>query len=424
MPAAPADPLAGKRLLLAVSGSIAAVKVPQLVSALVQRGAKVRCVLTPSAAQLVSASALASLSRNPCYVEADQWLASQPKPLHIELAEWAELVLVVPLSASSLARLVHGLADNLLASTLLASEAPRLLAAAMNTSMWHGPAVQRNWRLLQAEPGLLALEPASAGLLACDRRGAGRMREPVQLLLAAESLALHGANQDLKGLRLLISAGPSREALDPARFLSNPSTGRMGALMALAAQWRGAEVKLLHGPLRLDPAILEGLECHQFTSAADLELLLKQHQAWANGVVMAAAVADHRLQRPNPEKLSKTDLHQQLLQPEAWQTVPDLLQAMVVAKPQQQVLMGFCAHTGDGLAQAQAKLSQKGCDLLFANPIDQADAGFAAPTNKGWLLQQGAAPQQLGPCGKLELAHQLLSQLNRCLQNSNVPTGF
>ena len=416
MLAVAADPLANKRILLAVSGSIAAVKVPQLVSALVQRGALVRCVLTPSAAQLVSPAALASLSRHHCYLEADQWLASQPRPLHIELAEWAEILLLVPLSASSLARLAHGLADNLVASIFLASEAPRLLAAAMNTSMWQAAAVQRNWQVLLDEPQSLALPPAGDGLLACDRRGAGRMREPAQLLLAAESLAIHGARQDLKGLRLLITAGPSREELDPARYLSNPSTGRMGVMLAHAAQWRGAEVKLLHGLLELEPALLEGLQCFPFINAAQLQLSLRQHQPWADGVVMAAAVADQRLRKTNGEKLSKAELQRQLLQPDTWELVPDLLQEMVANRPRGQVLMGFCAHSGKDLTIAKQKLLKKGCDLLFANPIDLDGAGFGAINNQGWLLQQGGEPQQLGPCSKLALAHQLLDNWHKCWQ--------
>ena len=229
------DPLAGRRLLVAVSGSIAAVKVPGLVSALVQRGAQVRCVLTPSAAQLVSPVALASLSRNPCSLDHDQWAAAQPRPLHIELAAWAELVLLVPLSASSLARLVHGLADNLLASTLLACPAPLLVAAAMNTDMWEAAAVQRNWHLLKAQPQVLPLAPAAQGLLACDRQGSGRMVEPALILLAAESLLLHGPSQDLAGRRLLVTAGPTREALDPAAKRRSTSTPPWGAIRAWAA---------------------------------------------------------------------------------------------------------------------------------------------------------------------------------------------
>jgi phosphopantothenoylcysteine decarboxylase/phosphopantothenate--cysteine ligase len=405
------EPLAGRRILVAVSGSIAAVKVPALVSALVQRGAQVRCVLTPSAARLVSPVALASLSRNPCLLEDHQWAAGQPRPLHIELAEWAELVLLVPLTASTLARLVHGLADNLVASTLLACRAPLLVAAAMNTDMWEAPAVQRNWQQLATLPLLLPLAPAAQGLLACDRQGVGRMVEPALILLAAESLLLHGPSQDLAGRRLLVTAGPSREAFDPARFLSNPSSGRMGVRLAQAARLRGAQVRLLHGPLEDDPALMEGLECHSFSTAAQLQQLLREQQPWAEAVLMAAAVADQRLRQPLAEKLPKQQLQDLLLRPESWEPVPDLLQELLGRRPPGQLRLGFAAYTGNGLEQARRKFESKGCDLLFANPVDQPGLGFGSDSNQGWLLTKEAEPLALGPCGKLALAHQLLGAL-------------
>ena len=187
----PQDPLAGRRILVGISGSIAAVKLPLVVSALAKRGAEVRCVLTPSAEQLVSAVALASLSRHRCFLDADQWSPTAARPLHVELAEWAELVLLAPLSATSLGRWVHGLGDSLLASILLATEAPVVAAAAMNTAMWASPGVLSNWQRLQSFERVLPLGPAE-GLLACDRQGTGRMAEPELLLLALESLATWG----------------------------------------------------------------------------------------------------------------------------------------------------------------------------------------------------------------------------------------
>ncbi|MEB3323539.1 MAG: bifunctional phosphopantothenoylcysteine decarboxylase/phosphopantothenate--cysteine ligase CoaBC, partial [Synechococcaceae cyanobacterium] len=237
--APPGDPLAGSRVLVLISGSIAAVKLPGLVSSLVRRGARVRCALTPAAARLVSPVALACLSRHPCHLEEDQWSHHAPRPLHVELAEWADLVLLAPLSATSLGRWVQGLADTLVAGVLQATEAPVLAAPAMNTAMWAAPAVRRNWRDLLTWERVLAVEPAS-GLLACDRLGEGRMAEPERILLALESLALWGWRRDWEGRRLLVTAGPTRERLDPARCLTNPSTGRMGVLLAQAARLRGA----------------------------------------------------------------------------------------------------------------------------------------------------------------------------------------
>jgi phosphopantothenoylcysteine decarboxylase / phosphopantothenate---cysteine ligase len=401
-------PLAGRRVLVGISGSIAAVKLPLVVSALVQCGAEVRCLLTPAAAQLVSPVALASLSRNPCNLEADQWSHHAPRPLHVELAEWAELVLVAPLSATSLGRWVHGLADSLLASTLLATEAPVLAAAAMNTAMWASQGVRRNWELLQSFERVLPLGPG-AGLLACDRQGDGRMAEPQQLLLALECLQLWGWQRDWAGLRLLVTAGPTREPLDPARCLTNLSTGRMGVLLAQAARLRGAEVTLVHGPLALDSQWLEGLACVPVQTAAEMEQALVRLQPTAAVTAMAAAVADHRRQHPLAHKLTKDELAVELTS--GWQPVPDLLAGLVNRRPPGQRILGFAAQSGEVLVEARAKWARKGCDLLFANPIDQADAGFGAPSNHGWLLGAQGGEQRIQLGSKLAIAQQLLTAL-------------
>ncbi|MCP9916522.1 bifunctional phosphopantothenoylcysteine decarboxylase/phosphopantothenate--cysteine ligase CoaBC [Cyanobium sp. ATX 6F1] len=408
----PADPLAGRRILVAITGSIAAVKLPLVVSALAQRGAVVRCVLTPSAERLVSPVALASLSRQPVLLDADQWSHRAPRPLHIELAEWAELILLAPLSATSLARWVHGLGDTLLASVLLAAEAPVLAAAAMNTAMWGAPAVGANWQALQGFDRVLPLGP-QAGLLACDRRGEGRMAEPEALLLALESLAVWGWRRDWCGRRLLVTAGPTREHLDPARCLTNPSTGRMGVLLAQAARLRGAEVDLVHGPLAVEPAWLDGLVCHRVDSAAQLQERLHQLQPGADAIAMAAAVADHRPAQPLAEKMDKGSLAAALAQ--GWQEVPDLLIELVARRPAGQRLLGFAAQSGDLLSQAREKYLRKGCDLLFANPIDRPGAGFGSAFNQGWLLGPGGREQAIEPATKLAVAHRLLSALGALL---------
>lgn len=406
-----ADPLKGRRVLVGISGSIAAVKLPLVVSALAKRGAEVRCVLTPSAAQLVSPVALASLSRQRCYLDADQWSHTAARPLHVELAEWAELVLLAPLSATSLGRWVYGLGDTLLASLLLATEAPVLAAAAMNTAMWASPGVSRNWQTLQDFERVLPLGPA-AGLLACDREGAGRMAEPESLLLALESLALWGWQRDWQGRRLLVSAGPTREWFDPARCITNPSSGRMGVLLAQAARLRGAEVDLVHGPLQLEPAWLEGLHCHPIETGAELQASLEALQPSADAIAMAAAVADHRPKQRFNHKPDKQDLA--LAMEAGWEPIPDVLRGLVERRPAGQGILGFAAHTGDVLPQAQAKWARKGCDLLFANPIDAPGAGFGGLTNEGWILGPGEAVQRVEPMGKLALAHRLLTALAAC----------
>ena len=407
------DPLAGRRILVGISGSIAAVKLPLVVSALAKRGAHVRCVLTPSAEQLVSSVALASLSRHRCYLDADQWSHAADRPLHIELAEWAELVLLAPLSATTLGRWVHGLADTLLASTLLATEAPVLAAAAMNTGMWQSPPVRRNWQQLLTVERVLPLGP-TAGLLACDRQGDGRMAEPELLVLALESLALWGWRRDWQGRRLLVTAGPTREPLDPARCITNPSTGLMGVLLAQAAHLRGARVDLVHGPLQVEPAWLNGLDCHGTPTAAAMQQSLVELQPQVDAIAMAAAVADHRRAQPATHKAAKAELANSLSS--GWEPVPDLLAELVQRRQGQQPILGFAAFSGDGLAAARGKLQRKGCELLFANPIDQHGSGFAAHTNQGWLLGPGAAERPLPKASKLAIAHQLLTALAGLLQ--------
>jgi phosphopantothenoylcysteine decarboxylase/phosphopantothenate--cysteine ligase len=280
--------------------------------------------------------------------------------------------------------------------------------------MWASPGVRANWRKLQGWERVLPLGPAS-GLLACDRRGDGRMADPEVLLLALESLALWGWRRDWQGRRLLVSAGPTREALDPARCLTNPSSGRMGVLLAQAARLRGAAVELVHGPLQVPSAWLEGLSCRPVTTAAELEAALAEAQPRADAIAMAAAVADHRRAAPLPRKLAKAELEAELAG--GWEPVPDILAGLAQRRPAGQAILGFAAHSGDVLPQARAKWQRKGCDLLFANPIDQPGAGFGSLTNRGWLLGPGPDDVlELGAASKLEIAHRLLSALGRRLR--------
>ena len=409
------SPLNGRRVLVAVSGSIAAVKTPLLVSALVKAGAEVRCLVTSSGAALVSPIALASLSRHRCYLEADQWNPVAPRPLHIELAEWAELTVVAPLSASSLARWSQGSADGLLASVLLATEGPVIAAPAMNTAMWRHPAVQRNWLQIQEFPKVVPLLPTS-GLLACDRVGDGRMADPTLIQLAAESVFSRGpdapvATCDWSGISLLVSAGPTQETIDAARFLSNRSSGRMGVLLAQAARFRGATVHLVHGPLDLPDAWLEGLQCTPVESAAQLSSALQLALPTSDVLVMAAAVADLRREAASEEKMPKKQLQDVLSS--GWTEVPDLLSNLTRQRRPGQLVLGFSALTGDDkhlLEKAERKRLEKGCDLMMVNPVDRDGQGFGNQPNGGWLLGEGWN-RNLPVTTKLTLSHQLLDAL-------------
>ena len=412
-------PLEGRRLLVAASGSIAAVKTPLLVSSLVKAGAEVRCVVTPSAARLVSPVALASLSRHPCLQDQDQWSPSQPRPLHVELAEWADLVVVAPLSATSLARWTQGLGDGLLASLLLACERPVVVASAMNTAMWSNVAVRRNWELLQQDERVLCLGP-EPGLLACDRIGEGRMVDPALIQLGILHALQRGTQErqlarDWHGRSLLVTAGPTLEALDPARLISNRSSGRMGVMLAQAARWRGARVDLIHGPLQVPDAWLEGLSCHPVESAQEMASALIDLQPGVDAVAMAAAVADLRRRggalAEKPAKVALAGVFSSEME-----AVPDLLAGLAERRPPDQVLLGFAALSGQAdalLERARQKLLDKQCDLLFANPIDRPHQGFGSNVNGGWLLRRDGTQEQFSPQCKLELANGLLDEIAR-----------
>ena len=404
---APVDPLVGRRILVAVCGSIAAVKLPQLVSSLVQQGAQVRCVLSPRAEQFVSPLALASLSRQPCSLESHQWDPCQPRPLHIALAEWAELVVVAPLSATTLARLAHGLADTLLSSTILATQAPLLAAPAMNTAMWHGPVVQANWRTLCNWPRLLPMAP-SRGLLACDSRGVGRLPDPELLVQGTRAALATGGVADLKGLRILCSAGPTWEFLDPVRCLTNPSSGRMGVAMALTASLRGAAVQLVHGPLSNVPASwLDPLDTCPVVSAAEMGAALAQHLPQVHGLVMAAAVADHSPVLTNAVKWPKDALPNPL----PLRSTPDLAADLAARMPGEQWMLGFAAEHGLDRDRAREKLRRKGCDWIVLNPVGLAGRGFGNQPNGGVLLWADGREHGLASQDKAAMAGAIWSAL-------------
>ncbi len=288
--------LSGKKILVAVTGSIAAVKTPILVSRLIKAGAEVRCVLTQSATNLVSPLSLSTLSRNKCYQDQDQWKVNQTKPLHIALAEWAELIIVAPTSATSLSKFACGNADGLLSSILLAAKSQIIFAAAMNTSMWSHQAVKTNWNHIKNINKVICLEP-SEGLLACDRIGEGKMVNLDIIELAAESAFIFQAQnkfltQDLQNIRFLVTAGPTVEDLDVVRQLTNRSSGLMGVLIAQAAKLRGAEVDLVHGPISLTKDLVEGLNTYQVKTSTLIGEKINDLQSSAQFIVIAAAVSD------------------------------------------------------------------------------------------------------------------------------------
>jgi phosphopantothenoylcysteine decarboxylase / phosphopantothenate---cysteine ligase len=395
--------LQGRKILVGVGGGIAAYKVCTVVSALAQAGAEVRVMLTKSAEAFVTPLTFATLSRSAAYTDAQFWNPNQGRPLHIELGEWAELILLAPLTANTLGKLAQGQADNLLTNTLLASTCPVLLAPAMNTDMWEQQAVQRNWRQLLADRRYHGAQPG-AGRLACDRVGTGRMAEPEALLLQLQSLLYARSKQDLAGKQILINAGGTREYLDPVRFMGNPSTGKMGLAIAQAALYRGAAVTLVHAPLATPGVALAGMRAVPVTTAQEMQREMEQAQPQADWIILCAAVADVKPASYSDHKLPKQDLPQQL----ALEPVPDIAAALVARKRPGQKLIGFAAQTGDFVTPALEKLQRKGLDAIAANPIDLPDSGFGSDLNQAVFLDRQGRQRHVPPCSKLELAHRLL----------------
>lgn len=396
--------LAGRRVLIGMGGGIAAYKVCEAISSLFKAGVEVRAILTRSAREFITPLTVATLSRHPAYTDDDFWQPVHKRPLHIELGEWAEVFLIAPLTANTLGKLAHGLADNLLTNTVLASRCPVLLAPAMNTDMWEQLAVQRNWQQLQLDSRYHAVGPG-AGLLACDRVGAGRMAEPSEIIPHIISLLHTEGKKDLAGKRVLISAGGTREHLDPVRFIGNPSTGKMGLALAQAALHRGAMVTLVAGclPSSVSPSTGGGIKTILVVSAEEMRKAMLECFPDADIIVMSAAVADVKPSEYSTEKLPKLALPDSLpLSP-----VPDILAELGNLKQPHQRLIGFAAQTGDIVTPALEKLQRKKLDAIVANPIDKPDSGFGSDNNRAIFIDSQNRQREIAPCSKLEMAHYL-----------------
>jgi phosphopantothenoylcysteine decarboxylase / phosphopantothenate---cysteine ligase len=393
------------RVLIGIGGGIAAYKVCEIISSLFKTGIEVKVILTSGAEQFITPLTVATLSRHPAYTDKDFWQPIHHRPLHIELGEWADLILIAPLTANTLAKLAYGLADNLLTNTILASTCPVLLAPAMNTEMWEQTSVQRNWQLLCQDSRYHSAGPA-AGLLACDRVGMGRMSEPGAILPYIYSLLLTQGKLDLLGTRVLISTGGTREFFDPVRFIGNPSTGKMGLALAQAAVHRGAIVTLVHGTLP-DVPIDRRINTIPVVNSEEMHTQMLTHFPSADWVIMSAAVADvkpaHYSSQKLPKKLLPTELK---LAP-----VADVIAALSKIKQPHQKLIGFAAQTGDIITPALEKLERKQLDAIVTNPIDLPDSGFGSDRNQAIMFKRDGERIDISPCSKLEMAHQILDRI-------------
>jgi len=362
-----------KRILVGVTGGIAAYKSAELVRRLRDAGAEVRVVMTPAACAFITPLALQALSGNPVHRDLLDETAEAAMG-HIELARWAELVLVAPATADFLARLAHGLANDLLAALCLATGAPILLAPAMNQAMWRNRATQDNCRVL-AERGIALLGPDS-GLQACGDTGPGRMLEAADLVAAATARLATG---ELEGLRVMVTAGPTREALDPVRYISNHSSGKMGYAIAAAAAEAGACVTLVSGPVQLaTPPQVERIDV---CSALEMHAAVMQRVAACDVFIACAAVADYRPENRAEQKIKKTGERIELRLVRNPDIVADVAGATV--RP---FTVGFAAETTDVVAHARGKLAAKGLDLIVANDVARSDIGFNSEFNEVCII--------------------------------------
>ncbi len=385
----------GKRILLGVTGGIAAYKSADLVRRLRERGAEVQVVMTRGACEFVTPLTFQALSGRA--VRTELWdEAAEAAMGHIELARWAELVLVAPASADFLARLAGGRADDLLATLCLATEAPIVLAPAMNRLMWGNQATQANASLLK-QRGATLLGPAE-GEQACGEVGPGRMLEPAEIAAAVQSLL--GPHGSLSGRRVLVTAGPTRERIDPVRFVSNRSSGRMGFAVAEAARAAGAEVVMVCGPVAL--AAPPGVRRVDVESAADMLAAVQREVESADIFVSTAAVADYRPAAPPEHKIKKTT---EKLAVEMERTV-DVI-ATVAARPHRPFVVGFAAETENVEQNARAKMLKKGLDMIAANEVGHAKA-FDCPDNELVVLWHGGR-RELPRASKSSLARDLVA---------------
>ncbi len=386
----------GKRIVLGVTGGIAAYKSPDLVRRLVDQGAEVQVVMTAGARQFVTPMTFQAVSGRP--VRSDLWdPAAEAAMGHIELARWADLILIAPATADFMAHLAHGLADDLLATVCLASAAPVAVAPAMNRQMWANEATQANVALLRSR-GVHVLGPDS-GSQACGETGEGRMVEP--LALAAAAMALFPVQGPLSGKRVLLTAGPTRECIDPVRFITNRSSGKMGYAVAQAARELGAEVVLVSGPVNL--CTPPGIRRVDVETAAQMHAAVQAEVATADIFIATAAVADYRPANPAGLKIKKvTDS----LEVHMERTV-DILLAVAQRSPRPFVV-GFAAETNDVEMHARAKLERKNLDLIAANEVGDCKV-FDQDDNALVLLWRDGGRLELGAGSKALLARRLMA---------------
>jgi phosphopantothenoylcysteine decarboxylase/phosphopantothenate--cysteine ligase len=395
--------LEGKTIVLGVTGSIAAFKAVEILRRLTKAGAEVVTIMTRMASQFVGPLTFQTLSRQPVMLDDDSLRFADPRMQHIWMAERGDLVLVAPITADIIGKYAHGIADNLLSTFLLTTVAPVILAPAMETNMYMNPMVQSNLARLKAV-GVEIIE-AEHGVLASGKIGQGRMAEPDQVV-ARVMARLHAPviPRDLLRRTILVTAGPTQEPIDTVRFISNPSSGKMGYAIAEAARERGAEVILVSGPTNLTPPL--GVRLHHVRTAREMRQAVLNAYDVADAVIKAAAVSDYRPKQFIPYKVKKTEDVQTI----EFVRNPDILAELGRHKGKR-VLVGFAAETEDLSDNAQKKVQAKHLDMIVANDVSDPQIGFRSDENKVLILHDDGRIEDLPLMSKRELSHAILNRV-------------
>ena len=384
-------------ILLGVTGGIAAYKACEVLRLFDKAGHRVRVVMTRTATEFVGPLTFETLSKAPVLTDARP-LGENGSILHIQYADEADVFVIAPCTANVIAKLAQGVADDALSTTALAFTGPVLIAPAMNVNMWNNASVRENLDTLRTR-GFHVVEPSS-GDLACGWVGEGRLAEPPEIVESV--LKVLDAHKDLARLRILISAGPTLEKIDPVRYISNRSSGKMGYAIAEAARARGGSVTIVSGPVAL--AKPEGVDVIQVESAAEMMTAMEERSVEADVIIMAAAVADYRAATPLQRKIKKDaeEVEVSLVRN------PDILAGLGKAKRTGQILVGFAAETNDVIAYGQEKLKRKNADLFVANDVSRTDIGFSTDENEVHLLFSDGRVVKVDKAPKKRIANAIL----------------
>lgn len=402
--------LSGKRIILGVTGGIAAYKAVELLRELVNRGSKVYVTMTQNATRFVGPITFQTLSGHPVLTDIFQtdedWRIG-----HISVTEQADCFVIAPATANIIGKIASGIADDMLSTMIMACRAPKVIAPAMNENMWESPFVKRNIRILK-DAGYRIVEPET-GELACGTYGKGRLANIEDII---EEIIDVLTEKDLSGEKILVTAGPTREAIDPVRFISNPSTGKMGFAIAKVAKRRGADVVLISGPVTLKPP--RGIETYFVKSAVEMRDIVLKHYYTCSAVIKAAAVSDFAPDRIYTEKIKKgkNGIFIRL------KLNPDILEELGGIKGER-ILVGFAAETDNLLENAMEKIRKKNLDFIVVNDVTSTNAGFGADTNKVYIVDSSGRVEDLPLMSKEEVASKILDRIVELKNRKNKENG-